>query len=102
MVGPLTRLMMQELHLDKAFMGTLGFTLDQGMTTTDAGEAYTKELVIGRAREVYLLADSSKLGRDVFASAGDARAVGHLITDDGISDVMRAEFAEEGIEVEVV
>ena len=43
MVGPLTRLVLHELHLDKAFMGTIGFTLNEGLTTTDPSEAYTKE-----------------------------------------------------------
>ena len=28
LVGPLTRLVLQELHLDKAFMGTIGFALE--------------------------------------------------------------------------
>lgn len=102
MVGPLTRLMMQGLHLDKAFMGTLGFSIEQGMTTTDAGEAYTKELVIERARDVYLLADSSKLGRDVFASAGSAQSVQRLITDKGISDALHGEIREADIDIEVV
>lgn len=102
MVGPLTRLMMDELHLDKAFMGTLGFTLDQGMTTTDPGEAYTKELVIQRSREVVLLADSTKLGRDVFASAGGTESVDVLITDKGIHGEMRAELSDRGIRVVMV
>ena len=30
LVGPLTRLVLQELHLDKAFMGTIGFALKEG------------------------------------------------------------------------
>ena len=65
MVGPLTRFILQELHVDKAFMGTIGLTLKEGLTTTDPSEAYTKELVMSRARQVILLADSGKAGKSL-------------------------------------
>ena len=63
MVGPLTRCVLQELHLDKAFMGTIGLTLKEGLTTTDPSEAYTKELVMSQARQVILLADGARPAR---------------------------------------
>jgi len=84
MVGTLTRHLLGELHIDKAFMGTLGLTLAEGLTTTDPGEAYTKELVMGRAREVVLLADSSKAGKVQFSRAGSIDDVNILVTDKGI------------------
>ena len=51
-------------------MGTFALSLDDGLTTTDPAEAYTKELVLARAREVVLLADSTKLGTRSFVRAG--------------------------------
>ena len=80
-VGPLTRLVLQELHLDKAFMGTIGFALKEGLTTTDPSEAFTKETVMGQARQVIVLADSSKGGKVSFASAGRWANVHVLITE---------------------
>ncbi len=81
MVGPLTRLMLEAMHIDKAFMGTIGLSLTAGLTTTDAGEAYTKELVMQRASEVILLADSNKVGMVTFAQAGKLSEVDVLVTD---------------------
>ena len=81
MVGPLTRCVLQELHVDKAFMGTIGLTLKEGLTTTDPSEAFTKELVTSRARQVILLADSGKAGKVSFARAGKIENVHVLITD---------------------
>jgi DeoR family fructose operon transcriptional repressor len=81
MVGPLTRLMLEAMHIDKAFMGTIGLSLEAGLTTTDAGEAYTKELVMQRASEVVLLADSNKVGMVTFAQAGKLSDVDVLVTD---------------------
>lgn len=81
LVGPLTRLLLQELHLDKAFMGAIGFALKEGLTTTDPSEAFTKEAVMRQSRQVIVLADSSKAGKVSFASAGRWSGVHVLITD---------------------
>ena len=81
MVGPLTRCVLQELHVDKAFMGTIGLTLKEGLTTTDPSEAFTKEFVMSRARQVVLLADSAKAGKVSFARAGRLENVHVFITD---------------------
>ena len=43
-------------------MGTYALSLEDGLMTTDPSEAYTKELVMTRAREVIVLADAGKLG----------------------------------------
>ena len=81
LVGALTRLVLQELHLDKAFMGTIGFAAKEGLTTTDPSEAFTKKAVMGQSRQVIVLADSSKAGKVSFASAGRWEDIHVLITD---------------------
>jgi len=81
LVGPLTQLILRELHLDKAFMGTIGFSLKEGLTTTDSSEAFTKEIVLGQARRVFVMADGSKAGKVSFACAGRWEQVHTLITD---------------------
>jgi DeoR/GlpR family transcriptional regulator of sugar metabolism len=81
LVGPLTRPVLQGLHLDKAFMGTIGFSAKEGLTTTDPSEAFTKLEVMAQSRQVIVLADSSKAGKVSFASAGRWENVQVLITD---------------------
>lgn len=99
MVGPLTRFMLEELHIDKAFMGTIGISLAEGLTTTDPGEAYTKELVMHRAREVVLLADKSKVGVETFARAGKLENVNALVTDAELPAEYEEFCAKHGVEV---
>jgi DeoR/GlpR family transcriptional regulator of sugar metabolism len=98
-VGPLTRFMIQELHVDKAFMGTIGLTLEEGLTTTDPTEAYTKELVMEHAREIILLADSSKAHKISFTRAGRLEKVRVLITDSKIDRKLTNELRRQGTEV---
>ena len=99
MVGPLTRFILQELQVDKAFMGTIGLTLKEGFTTTDPSEAYTKELVMSQARQVILLADSGKAGKVAFASAGHLEKVHVFVTDQALDKNFAKELTKKGIKV---
>jgi DeoR/GlpR family transcriptional regulator of sugar metabolism len=99
MVGPLTRCILRELHVDKAFMGTLGLTLKEGLTTTDPSEAYTKELVMSQARQVILLADSGKAGKVAFARAGRLENVHVFVTDQALDKDFAKELIKKGIKV---
>ena len=98
-VGPLTRFMIQELHVDKAFMGTIGLSLHEGITTTDPTEAYTKELVMEHAREVILLADSTKAHKISFTRAGRLENIRVLITDSLFDRKLAKELRKRGIDV---
>ncbi len=98
-VGPLTRFMIQELHVDTAFMGTIGLSLEEGLTTTDPTEAYTKELVMEHAREVILLADSSKAHKISFTRAGRLEKVRTIITDQQFDRKLSKALRKRGVEV---
>jgi DeoR family fructose operon transcriptional repressor len=98
-VGPLSRLVLEQLFVDRAFMGTFGLSLDAGLTTSDPAEAYTKELVLSRARKVVLLADGGKLGTRSFAHAGRLDQVDVLVTDARLDDAAAAAFDAAGVEI---
>ncbi|MFO1478086.1 MAG: DeoR/GlpR family DNA-binding transcription regulator [Verrucomicrobiota bacterium] len=99
LVGPLTRLLLSELHLDKAFLGTMGMALAEGLTTTDPGEAFTKQLILDRAQRVFLLADSSKAGKVSFAGAGGWEKIEALISDKNLDRTFARELARRGVKL---
>jgi DeoR family fructose operon transcriptional repressor len=99
LVGPLTRLVLEGLHLDRAFMGTIGFALKEGLTTTDPSEAFTKEAVMRQARQVIVLADSSKAGKVSFASAGCWESIHVLITDKQVDRHLAKQLINRGIKL---
>ena len=99
-VGSLTRHLIENLHVDTAFMGTIGLSPEDGLTTTDPREALTKELIMTRARRVVLLADSSKIGTVSFVEFGSLDAVQVLITDKGATTRDLEPFEERGVSVE--
>ena len=98
-VGSLTRKVLDELHFDIAFMGTIGLTAADGLTTTDPNEAFTKERVMAHAERVVLLMHSAKAGKVSFARAGTLADLDTLITDVRLDPALAAELNETGIEL---
>ena len=98
LVGPLTASILENISVDKAFMGTMGLTLTEGLSTSDAAEAFTKRLVMKRAGQVILLVDHSKLGTNSFINTGDVGDVDTLVTD-AISENFRNRLEELGTKV---
>ena len=102
LVGATTRFAFDHIHVDKAFMGTLGLCLERGLTTTDPGEAFTKELAMAHAGRVYLLVDSSKAGKVGLSRAGALQDVDVLISDKGMNARFAQGLRKQGIEVALV
>jgi DeoR/GlpR family transcriptional regulator of sugar metabolism len=98
-VGPLSVPTLEALFVDRAFMGTFSLSLDAGLTTTDPAEAFTKAQALTRAREVVLLADSSKLGTRSFAHAGRLDQLDVVITDAELDEEAATTFDQAGVRV---
>ncbi len=101
-VGPLTRAVLEQMHLDVAFMGTIGVSAEQGLTTTDPAEAFTKEQAMARAARTVLLADSSKFGKTSFVRFGTLSTLSALISDKQIPPAQRKAFQRAGVETILV
>jgi DeoR/GlpR family transcriptional regulator of sugar metabolism len=87
------------IYAQKLFLATAGISFDAGLTYPAIGDIYVKRAMIKAASKVYLLADSTKIGRTSFSSLGPIELIGTLITDDGIADADAARFEAAGIEL---
>lgn len=74
------------LNVDKLFLATAGITLKSGLTYPSISDIVVKRAMIDSANEVYLVADSSKVGKSSFASLGALSLIDFLITDPNISE----------------
>jgi DeoR/GlpR family transcriptional regulator of sugar metabolism len=74
----------QNLHVDKLFLATAGITLKSGLTYPGISDIVVKRAMIESANEVYLVADSTKLSKNSFASLGPLSLINYLITDSKI------------------
>ncbi|MDD5728771.1 MAG: DeoR/GlpR family DNA-binding transcription regulator [Victivallales bacterium] len=99
LVGPLTAQIVNSLNINKAFMGTIGFTVENGISTTDPNEAYTKELIMRRAAKVIVLADSSKIGVPSLVASGNIGNIDVLVSDGNISEEAVEKLSEQQVEI---
>jgi DeoR family fructose operon transcriptional repressor len=90
---------LEQIYVDVAFLATNGFSLERGLTTSDANEAAVKAAVIGSARRSVLLADHTKVGNDHFHRFGHASDVDTFITDKELDADLAREISEAGITV---
>ncbi len=99
LVGPMTAKLLEGLHISKAFLGTIGFTVEQGISTTDPNEAFTKELVMKRADKKILLMDSSKVGHPSLAVSGCIEDFDVIISDENLPDQVVRQLKKKNIDV---
>lgn len=86
------------LHADKLFLATAGISLKSGLTYPSLSDLVVKKAMIDCADVVYLVADSTKIGKSAFASLGALSLVDYLITDESIKEKDKRIFKEHEIE----
>jgi DeoR family transcriptional regulator, aga operon transcriptional repressor len=99
LTGPLATGVLEQVTLDIAFLGVDGIDAAAGATAHHEGEASTNRLMAGRAAQVVVAADSSKVGRRAFARICTAAEVDVLVTDTGIAPADAAALADAGVKV---
>ena len=99
MVGTIPQRVYQDLHVDKAFIGIGGISLEDGLTEYNIDDAETKRVLIRSAREKIIVADSSKFGVTTFASVGPITAVDRIVTDRGIASSMVDKISRLGVDM---
>ena len=87
------------LHADKAFLATAGINIQTGLTYPSISDLPVKRAMIECADKVYLVADSTKIGRSAFATLGPLSLVDHVITDSNISSADRELFDKYKLKV---
>lgn len=87
------------IYAEKLFLATAGISFEAGLTYPAIGDIYVKRAMVKAASHVYLLADSTKIGRVSFSALGGVELVHTLITDSGISAADRDAFERRGVEV---
>lgn len=102
LVGPVADQAISSLHVDQLFIGMHGMDATAGLTTPNLAEAQTNRALITSAREVVVLADSTKWGIVGLADFGPLSTADVLITDSGLPPAARDILAENVGELIVV
>jgi DeoR family transcriptional regulator, aga operon transcriptional repressor len=98
-VGPQAEHMMDTLHADHLFLSTVGLDLEAGLTTLDILEAQLNFRMAKSARQVTVIADSSKFGHRSLSASLHLSQVQRVITDDQAPPDMVHALRAKNIEV---
>jgi len=84
LVGPVADRAIASMHVDLLFLGVHGMDSRAGFTTPNLAEATTDRAFVESARDVVVLADSSKWAVVGLADIGPLSLARTVITDDGL------------------
>lgn len=72
---------LRSYHVDKAFFSCRSISMEEGITESNDDVAETKQVVIKRANQVFLIADHSKFNKVSFTQICDFDDIDDIITD---------------------
>jgi DeoR family transcriptional regulator of aga operon len=99
LIGPTAIESLNVVVMDRVFIGVCGVDAERGATTIEAEEAAVFRAMIRQARQVVVVADSSKVGMISPAVICPVSDIDILITDDGISEGALDAFTRSGVKV---
>jgi DeoR family transcriptional regulator, aga operon transcriptional repressor len=99
LIGPMAIESLNVVVMDRVFIGVCGVDPQRGATTIEADEAAVFRAMTRHARQVVVVADSSKVGMISPAVICAVADIDVLITDDGISDEAAQAFTRSGVQV---
>ncbi len=99
MVGAIAEQVYADLHVDKAFLGIGGISLDDGLTEFNMEDSRVKQQLIRSAQEIIVVADSTKFGQTTFTSVAEIEAVDRIVTDSRAPEEMVEAIRRRGVEV---
>ena len=102
LVGHWGEKMLEEVHIQKVFVGGWGFTLEEGLTDINIDDVRLKRSMIAAAKEVYVLIDHSKWGRLASTTFCPTADIKTILTDAQAPDAMVIAARQAGIDVRLV
>lgn len=101
-IGTYAENLLHDMMCNKLFIGVDGIDIENGLTTSNLGEAHLNQCMLKSAQKVIVLTDSTKFGRRGFGKICDINQVDMIITDKGAPASTVQMMRDRGIEVVLV
>ena len=99
LVGKITKMCIDQIHIHKAFLGIDGYTTKDGFTLRDMFRAEVSSHIIQKAEDVYIVSDSSKFGNKGLTNICQLKDIQHIATNADLDAVYTNEFRQAGIDL---
>lgn len=97
--GPLTEHTLKRLNVDRLFIGCRGIDPRAGLTHDEASAVTTDQAFVAAARQVIVLADHSKFGRNFLMQIIPIEGVDVVVTDNLAPEDLLEELRRQDIQV---
>lgn len=97
LVGKITKVCLDHINFDKAFIGIDGYTSKAGFTLRDLFRAEISSYIIKKSCEVFIVSDSTKFGKTELTNICYPAEIRHVATDEDLSLEFRDEFRTAGV-----
>ena len=102
MIGNLAERIFDEFYVDKLFLGAGAVDLLVGVSKFNIEDAMVKRAMVKSAKQVILVADSSKFHQVAFTSITPLSSVQTIVTDNDLNPDFAAQIKETGVELILV
>ena len=99
LVGSQAEQHLKSYYCDRLFLAVDGFDTEYGVSTPCVSEAQLNRAMAEIAREVIVVADSTKFGKRSFAHILPISDINTVITDKGISEKTSKDLENQNIEL---
>lgn len=102
LIGNLACNNLELLYVDRLFLGVGGLDSSARLTEYNIDDAYIKQLMIKNAKEVVVVADSSKFERIAFSHVASFNEINHLVTDQEPPQKLKKALKDHNVVVHIV
>lgn len=99
LVGQMTRACLDQININKAFIGIDGYTPANGFMLRDLHRAEISSHIIQRARDVFVVSDSSKFGRTELSNICCSGDIQHVATNEDLPQVFKEAFQKANVDL---
>lgn len=99
LVGKITKTCIDQINIDKAFIGIDGYTAAAGFTSRDLFRAEISSYIIQKAKDVFIVSDSSKFGKTELTNVCYITDIQHIATNNDLSIQFQEELKNAGIDL---
>jgi DeoR family transcriptional regulator of aga operon len=98
-IGHITEQALAEVRADKVFIGTRAISLEHGLTHEFLPETMTDRAILKSGKEIIVVADHTKFGREAAVLLAPLERIHTLITDQAVSHEFTDSIQTRGIRV---
>lgn len=99
LTGELPKETFKRLYVDRLFLGVASIHSEVGLTEYNWDDAIVKQAMIESAKEVIVVADSTKFETVAFAHVAPFSAIHKLVTDSSPEDPLAAKLVEHDVSI---